>query len=278
VGEWTRRDKEGGSGGGEERVRDDHGQAGTRNEGRRGEARRSPFSFFPSLPAHVPFFPSPCLDGRYVHGIRAVAAGAWHSAALSVAGDVYGWGWDKHGQLGGRRVGEGGGRGGGGGGTVPVPRRLPLSRKRRAKEEEEERVEEEEEDVSVAQIGAGTSYTAALCISSPPPATALHSGMPSPEIARTAPKKRDSLYVWGGLGLTEVAEREEGRGKKADATSEPGPWRIEGGEKGGEASGGGRFLEECRGEARMVCGPYHLLIYDEIRAKSGVGSKDMETA
>ena len=29
-----------------------------------------------------------------------VCAGGWHSAALSISGDVYVWGWNNHGQLG----------------------------------------------------------------------------------------------------------------------------------------------------------------------------------
>ncbi len=33
-------------------------------------------------------------------GIRAVACGTWHTACISTTGDLYTWGWGKHGQLG----------------------------------------------------------------------------------------------------------------------------------------------------------------------------------
>ena len=80
--------------------------------------------------------------GGWVGGMRAIAAGGWHSVALSVGGDVYGWGWNKQGQLGGKA-----------GGLVPLPRLLL----RCDKEEEEE-----EEEEGWAHVGAGTMYTAAI--------------------------------------------------------------------------------------------------------------------
>ena len=39
------------------------------------------------------------VDGSF-SGIGAIACGGWHSCALATTGDVYVWGWNKHGQLG----------------------------------------------------------------------------------------------------------------------------------------------------------------------------------
>lgn len=38
-------------------------------------------------------------DGTF-SGIKRIACGAWHSAALATNGDVYVWGWNKHHQMG----------------------------------------------------------------------------------------------------------------------------------------------------------------------------------
>jgi hypothetical protein len=38
-------------------------------------------------------------DGTF-SGVGAIACGGWHSAALTTTGDLYAWGWSKHGQLG----------------------------------------------------------------------------------------------------------------------------------------------------------------------------------
>lgn len=51
--------------------------------------------------------------------MAAVACGAWHSLALARSGEVYGWGWNRHGQL-----GEGGGVSAAGATLVPIPRLL----------------------------------------------------------------------------------------------------------------------------------------------------------
>lgn len=40
-----------------------------------------------------------CADGRF-SGLRAIACGGWHCAALSTTGEVYTWGWNRFGQLG----------------------------------------------------------------------------------------------------------------------------------------------------------------------------------
>ena len=75
--------------------------------------------------------------------MAAVACGAWHSLALSRSGDVYGWGWNRQGQLGGVTVG-----GGGGAATlVPVPRLLRVGVGVGV---------EEEEDVEFAQVRAAS--------------------------------------------------------------------------------------------------------------------------
>lgn len=112
-------------------------------------------------------------DGSFVSGMAAVACGAWHSLALSRTGDVYGWGWNRSGQLGGgaheQRAPSGPVTDGGGGDTattlLPVPRLLRL----RAQGEEEE-------DVEFEQVGAGVQYSAGLA-------------------------RNGCAYVWGALGL-----------------------------------------------------------------------------
>lgn len=45
--------------------------------------------------------------------MQSVACGAWHSVALSTTGDLYGWGWNRFGQLGTDTT------------LVPLPRLLP---------------------------------------------------------------------------------------------------------------------------------------------------------
>jgi len=42
-------------------------------------------------------------DGSFT-GVSGIACGGWHSCALTTTGDVYVWGWNKHGQLGARQV------------------------------------------------------------------------------------------------------------------------------------------------------------------------------
>ncbi len=70
----------------------------------------------------------------------AVACGAWHSLALSRTGNAYGWGWNRHGQLGGGAAGAEAAT------LVPAPRllRLPGGGNGTA----------EEEDVEIEQVSA----------------------------------------------------------------------------------------------------------------------------
>jgi len=181
--------------------------------------------------------------------MRAIAAGGWHSVALSVTGDVYGWGWNKHGQLGGSR-----GEGQGAGGLVPFPRLLRVPGE-----------EEEEDDIVFDQLGAGTSYTAALSSSSSfnfSSSSSSFSEVNGKEEGKeqkqqqqqhSKQKERRSLYVWGRLGLGEATE---GRKKEKSIGSQ------DGGGGGGAAAAAAGILEEMKGEVKMVCGAYHLLLLE----------------
>lgn len=71
--------------------------------------------------------------------MAAIACGAWHSLALSRTGDVYGWGWARHGLLG--RAGETWAGDGTAATLVPAPRLLPLPD-----------APSEEEDVEIEQV------------------------------------------------------------------------------------------------------------------------------
>ena len=68
--------------------------------------------------------------------LKDIACGHWHSMALSSIGDVYSWGWNKHGQLGHSEDVA----------TVPVPTL----------------VEFESEDVNIVSVGCGSKHSVAL--------------------------------------------------------------------------------------------------------------------
>jgi len=184
--------------------------------------------------------------------MQAIAAGGWHSVALSVTGDVYGWGWNKHGQLGGSR-----GEGQGVGGLVPLPRLLRVPGE-----------EEEEDDVVLDQLGAGTSYTAALSSSSSSSSFSEVNGMDEGKEQKqqqqqqhSKQKERRSLHVWGRLG---VGEPTEGRQEEKSIGSQ------DGGGGGAAAAAAAGILEDMKGEVKMVCGAYHLLLLERGGGGGGV--------
>jgi hypothetical protein len=82
-------------------------------------------------------------------GVAGVACGAWHTAALSTSGDLYSWGWGRHGQLGHQ---EDEGEGQGGGGTAEEMQAVPRLVKRAALPSDEARV---------LAVACGTRSTAA---------------------------------------------------------------------------------------------------------------------
>ena len=85
--------------------------------------------------------------GSVSRGVAGVACGAWHTAALSTSGDLYSWGWGRHGQLGHARAEEEGG-----GGTAEEMQAVPGLVKRAALPSDEARV---------LAVACGTRSTAA---------------------------------------------------------------------------------------------------------------------
>jgi alpha-tubulin suppressor-like RCC1 family protein len=97
------------------------------------------------------------LNGIPGGGIAAVACGDWHTAAVSVIGDVYTWGWGKQGQLGHRgphNACPGVMYGPGDDGSEAHPRYLQLPPALDANDDE-----------MVVQVACGARFTAALTAS-----------------------------------------------------------------------------------------------------------------